>query len=132
MNASRAVRTLAGENGTWSASPAQWNTGFFHGTHRDANLNYIAPGESQTFDVKFENSGSSELQLNLTPVSFQPLSHEVLVWNSKGNGSGGGENDTWDGHQGDRPDLLIPIHITNDSSHQLHSDTVQFLSLIHI
>ena len=61
MNASRAVKTLAGENGTWSASPAQWNTGFFHGTHRDANLNYIAPGESQTFDVKFENSGSSEL-----------------------------------------------------------------------
>ena len=22
-----------------------------------------------------------------------------------------GENDTWDGHQGDRPDLLIPLHI---------------------
>ena len=126
MNASRAVKTLAAENGTWSASPAQWNTGWFHGKHRDANLNYIAPGESQTFDVKFENPGSSELQLNLTPVSFRPLSHEVLVWESKGNGSGGGENDTWDGHQGDRPDLLIPIHITNDSSHQLHSDTVQF------
>ena len=126
MNASRAVKTLAAENGTWSASPAQWNTGWFHGKHRDANLNSIAPGESQTFDVKFENPGSSELQLNLTPVSFQPLAHEVLVWNSTGNGSGGGENDTWDGHQGDRPDLLIPIHITNDSSNRLHPDTVQF------
>ena len=126
MNASRAVKTLAGENGTWSASPAQWNTGWFHGKHRDANLNSIAPGESQTFDVKFENPGSSQIQLNLTPVSFQPLSHEVLVWNSTGNGSGGGENDTWDGHQSDRPDLLIPIHITDDASHRLHPDTVQF------
>ena len=126
MNASRAIKTLAAENGTWSASPAQWNTGWFHGQHRDANLNSIGPGESQTFEVNFENPGFSELELNLTPVSFQPLAHEVLVWNSTGNGSGGGENDTWDGHQGDRPDLLIPIHITNDSSHSLHPDTVQF------
>ena len=126
MNASRAVKTLVGENGTWSASPAQWNTGWFHGQHREANLNSIRPGESQTFDVRFENPGDSELQLNITPVSFQPLSHEVLVWNSTGNGSGGGENDTWDGHQEDRPDLLIPIHITNDPSNQLHPDTVQF------
>ena len=126
MNASRAVRTLEGGNGTWFASPAQWNTGWFHGKHRDANLNSILPGESQTFDVQFSNPSDSELQLNLTPVSFQPLAHEVLVWNSTGNGTGGGENDTWDGHQGDRPDLLIPLHITNDSIYQLPPETVQF------
>ena len=126
MNASRAVRTLEGHNGTWSASPAQWNTGWFHGKHRDANLNSILPGESQTFDVLFSNPSDSELQLNLTPVSFQPLAHDVLVWNSTGNGTGGGENGTWDGHQGDRPDLLIPIHITNDSAYQLPMETVQF------
>ena len=126
MNASRAVRTLEGDNGTWSASPAQWNTGWFHGKHRDANLNSILPGESQTFDVQFSNPSDSELQLNLTPVSFQPLAHEVLVWNSTGNGTGNGENDTWDGYQGDRPDLLIPLHITNDSIYQLPPETVQF------
>lgn len=126
MNASRAVRTLEGEIGTWSASPAQWNTGWFHGEHRDANLNSISPGETQTFDVQFDNPGDEEIELSLSPVTFQPLSHEVLVWNSTGNGTSGGENDTWDGHQGDRPDLLIPIHITNDSSYQIPSETIQF------
>jgi subtilisin family serine protease len=126
MNASRAVRTLEGDNWTWSASPAQWNTGWFHGEHRDANLNSILPGESQTFDVQFSNPGDSEIQLTTTPVSFQPLAHEVLIWNSTGNGTGGGENGTWDGHQGDRPDLLIPLHITNDSNYQLPAETVQF------
>ena len=126
MNASRAVRTLEGENGTWAASPAQWNTGWFHGKHRDANLNSISPGESQIFDVQFNNPSEAEIQLNLTPVTFQPLAHEVLIWNSTGNGTGGGENGTWDGHQGDRPDLLIPIHITNDSNYQLPAETVQF------
>ena len=125
MNASRAVRTLEGENGTWSVSPSQWNTGSFHGKHRDANINSILPGQSQSFDVQFNNPGGTELQLNLTPVTFQALEHTVMVWNSTGNGSEGGENDSWDGHQGERPDLLIPLHIANDSSIQLPEETVQ-------
>ena len=126
MNASRAVKTLEGYNGTWSASPAQWNSGWFHGEHRDANLNSIKPGEQQTFEVDFNNPSESQIELNLTPVTFSPLEHSVLVWNSTGNGSSGGENDSWDGHQGDRPDLLIPIHIPGDSENQLHPETVQF------
>ena len=126
MNASRSVRTLQGFNGTWSASPAQWNTGWFHGHHRDANLNSINPGQEQQFDILFNNPAHSELGLNLTPITFQPLEHTVLVWNSTGNGSGGGENETWDGHQGDRPDLLIPIHISNETENTLHPETVQF------
>ena len=126
MNASRAVRTLEGYNGTWSASPAQWNTGWFHGEHRDANLNSILPGQQQTFQLELSNPSPSQVSLNLTPVTFQPLEHTVLVWNSTGNGSSGGENDSWDGHQGDRPDLLIPIHIPSDPAYQLHPDTAQF------
>ena len=126
MNASRAIRTLEGDNGTWSVSPAQWNTGWFHGTHREANLNLIKAGEQQSFDLNFANPSSSDSNLSLSPIKFQPLEHSVLVWNSSGNGSSGGENDTWDGYQGDRPDLLIPIHIANNSSHLLPSDTVQF------
>ena len=126
MNASRAVRTLEGGNGTWAVSPAQWNTGWFHGSHRDANLNSIRPGQSQSFDIEFDNRGESPVQVNLTPVTFQPLEHTVIVWNSTGNGTSGGENDTWDGHQGDRPDLLIPIHIPGDPTHHLPSETVQF------
>jgi len=125
MNASRAVATLEGDNGTWSVSPAQWNTGTFHGLHRDANLNSILPGDSQSFDITFDNPSQSDLELSLSPVAFAPLEHTVLVWNSTGNGSSEGENDTWDGHQDDRPDLLIPLHIPSDPSHQLPSETVQ-------
>ena len=126
MNASRAIRTLEGHNGTWSVSPAQWNTGWFHGAHRDANLNQIKAGENQSFELNFSNPSDSDSNLSLSPVTFQPLEHTVLVWNSTGNGSSGGQNDTWDGHQGDRPDLLIPIHIANNSSYQLPPETVQF------
>ena len=126
MNASRAVRTLEGEGGTWSLSPAQWNTGWFHGVHRDANLNSILPGQSQTFDISINNPGESIVEANLTPVKFQPLEHSVLVWNSTGNGTGSGENETWDGYQSDRPDLLIPIHISDDTSNHLPPETVQF------
>ena len=125
MNASRSVATLEGENGTWSLSPAQWNSGTFQGQHRDANLNSLRPGESQTVELSFDNPGDSDLLLSLAPTAFAPLEHTVLVWNSTGNGSSGGENDTWDGHQDDRPDLLIPLHIPSDPSHQLPPGTVQ-------
>ena len=126
MNASRAVATLEGDNGTWSLSPAQWNTGYFHGQHRDANLNSISPGGSQSFDLTFDNPAESDLDISMAPVRFQPLEHKVMVWNSTGNGSSDGSNGTWDGHQGDRPDLLIPIHIPDNVSNQLPEGTVQF------
>jgi len=125
MNASRAIATLEGDNGTWSLSPAQWNTGTFHGQHRDANINSILPGQSQSFNLTFDNPSPSELTLNLTPTAFGPLQHTVLVWNSTGNGSTNGENDTWDGYQGDRPDLLLPLHITSEQEHHLPPETVQ-------
>ncbi len=125
MNASRSVATLEGDNGTWSLSPAQWNSGTFQGQHRDANLNALRPGESQTVELAFDNLGDSDLVLSLSPTVFAPLEHTVLVWNSTGNGSSGGENDTWDGHQDDRPDLLVPLHITNDSAYQIPNNTVQ-------
>jgi len=126
MNASRAVSTLEGDNGTWSVSPSQWNTGYFHGQHRDANLNSIRPGESQSFNLTFDNPAESDLEISLSPVKFSPIQHKVVVWNSTGNGSTDGSNGTWDGHQSDRPDLLIPLHITDDPSVQLPGDTVQF------
>tara|TARA_B100000029_G_scaffold516560_1_gene630908 strand:- start:1076 stop:5068 length:3993 start_codon:yes stop_codon:yes gene_type:complete len=63
--------------------------------------------------------------LRFTPTAFAPLDHTVHVWESLGNGSEGGNNDSWDGHQGDRPDLLIPLHITNGTENQLPADTVQ-------
>ncbi|PXF24362.1 MAG: hypothetical protein CXX70_12080, partial [Methanobacteriota archaeon] len=125
FNASRATATLDGVNGTWWASPAQWNSGTFQGQHRDANINVMRPGESQVVDLEFTNYGQTEVLLRYTPTTFAPLEHTVQVWHSLGNGTEGGTNDTWDGHQGDRPDLLIPLHITDDQNYSLPSETVQ-------
>ncbi len=126
FNVSKATRTLDGENGTWWATPSHWNSGTFQGQHRDANLNLLRPGESQTTELEFTNPGDSEIRLHISPTSFSPLSHQTRVWNSTGNGTEGGTNSTWDGHQSSRPDLLIPIHLENDSSHQLDPGTRQF------
>ena len=125
FNASRAVSTLEGDNGSWWLSPAQWNSGTFQGKHRDANINYMFPGESQAVDLEFTNHGDSDILLRYTSTVFEPVLHEVLVWNSTGNGSESGTNDSWDGHQGDRPDLLIPLHITNSTTIRLPDETRQ-------
>ena len=124
FNVSRAVSTLEGDNGSWWLSPAQWNSGTFQGQHRDANINYMFPGESQTVDLEFTNHGDSDVLLRYTSTAFEPLRHEVIVWNSTGNGSESGDNDSWDGHQSDRPDLLIPLHIP-DSIYSLPEETRQ-------
>ena len=124
FNASRAVSTLEGDNGSWWLSPAQWNSGTFQGQHRDANINYMFPGESQSVDLEFTNHADSQVMLRYTPTVFEPLQHEIIVWNSTGNGSDNGLNDSWDGHQGSRPDLLIPLHIP-DSIYSLPNDTRQ-------
>ena len=125
FNASRATATLDGANGTWWASPAQWNSGTFQGSHRDANINLMRPGESQDVDLEFANYGGTDVLLRFTPTVFAPLEHTVQVWESLGNGSEEGLNDSWDGHQGSRPDLLIPLHITNDTTNRLPIDTLQ-------
>ncbi|MEE3318524.1 MAG: S8 family serine peptidase [Candidatus Thermoplasmatota archaeon] len=125
FNASRATATLDGVNGTWWASPAQWNSGTFQGQHRDANINVMNPGESQVVDLEFTNYGQTDVLLRYTPTTFAPLEHTVQVWHSLGNGTEDGANDTWDGHQGDRPDLLIPLHISDDPTFRLPSETVQ-------
>ena len=51
---------------------------------------------------------------------------KTRIWNSTGNGTDEGENSSWDGHQSSRPDLLIPIHLNNDSNYQLDPETRQF------
>ena len=125
FNASRAISTLDGHNGTWWASPAQWNTGTFQGLHRDANINFIKPGESQEIEIEFTNSGESDILLDFNPTKFAPLEHNILVWNSFGNGSDNGTNDTWNGYQSNEPDLLIPLHISGNDSIQIDPETTQ-------
>jgi len=123
FNASRATATIDGENGTWSATPSQWMSGTFQGQHRNANINTISQGESQTVDLQFSNAGQTDMFLDLIPERLYPVAHQVGQWLSIGNGSSNGENDTWDGYQESRPDLLIPIHISNNTTFQIPSDT---------
>lgn len=122
FNASRATATIDGENGTWSVTPSQWMSGTFQGEHRDANINVLHKGESQTVTLEFTNHGQTALEFTARPIKHEPLAHEIGQWLSIGNGSSGGENDTWDGYQSSRPDLLIPIHV-NNTSYQLPADT---------
>ena len=78
FNASRATATLDGENGTFSFTPSQWMTGTFQGQHRDANINLIYPGESQTVSIEMTNHGES-------PILFTayPKKHPSIVSRSR-------------------------------------------------
>ena len=124
LNASRATATIDGHSGSWSVSPSQWNSGTFEGQHRDANINVLNKGESQQFELEFTNTGDTDLILELEPTTHEPLKHVVGQWLSIGNGSDEGANDTWDGYQSSRPDLLIPIHVVNNTTFQLPNETV--------
>ena len=115
-----------GITGVGGPPPSHWNSGSFQGQHRVANLNLLRLGETQITDIDFTNTGQSEISLSIDATSFSPLSHDIRIWNSTGNGTDEGENSTWDGHQSSRPDLLIPIHIDADPSLQLSPDTRQF------
>ena len=82
FNASRATATLDGANGTWWASPAQWNSGTFQGSHRDANINLMRPGQTQDVTLGFENYGDTDVMLRFTPTAFEPLEHTCLLYTS--------------------------------------------------
>ena len=142
FNASRATATLDGENGTWWASPAQWNSGTFQGKHRDANINLMHPGDSQQVDLGFHNYANNSVMLRFTPTTHAPLEHNEHLWVSRGeitcvdepgeppcDGPAFGDetytNSECEVYDSNRPHLLIPLHLTNNSSVQLPPDTTQ-------
>jgi len=111
MNASRAVAAIEGDNGSLLVSPAAWMTGENEGAHRDANLNYILPGQNQTMQLSLSNTGSTPMNVTLTPSELVPVAGYHMTWNSTDSGN----NTTWDGHQG-RPDWAFPLHIEGDAN----------------
>ena len=142
FNASRAIATLEGDNGTWWTSPAQWNSGTYQGVHRDANINLMRQGESQDVDLEFHNYANHSMMLSFTPTTHKPLEHNRHIWLSRGeiicteNSSADcDDSPAWGNHthtnsecedyNSGRPHLLIPLHISNNSSIQLPSDTTQ-------
>ena len=118
-NVSRAVDTITGVNGTMSVEPASWMSGQFDGSHRDANINIIKPGENQTVSLSLSNPGSSNITVNLSPEVMVPMQHWTMNWNSTETTP----NATWDGYQSGTPDILIPIHIKDDVNFTLPNST---------
>ena len=109
MNASRAVKTLAGENGTWSASPAQWNT---VGSMESIGSKSEFHSPRRITDIRCQIRKPRVIR---TPTQsdtslLQPLCSRGPGLEQHRKRIRRGENDTWDGHQGDRPDLLIHTH----------------------
>ena len=118
FNAERAVKTILSENeSTFWVEPAYWMAGELYGHNRDANMNVLLPGQSDSINITLNNTGTSSIDFLFEPVVIEPLSHNKIIWNaSSSNG--------WDGHQGSRPDLVIPVHLENDQNITLHNDTI--------
>nr|AIF18032.1 pyrolisin-like serine protease [uncultured marine group II/III euryarchaeote KM3_80_G12] len=117
FNASAAVDSIRGANGSFSVRPAAWMAGRNNGWHRDANLNVLFPGDNDSTALTVSNRGATTLNVTVEPVRHVPLWHREESWNSS---SALG----WDGHQGSIPDLVYPIHIKADANLSLPNGTV--------
>jgi len=118
FNAERAVKTILSENeSTFWAEPAYWMAGELHGQNRDANMNILLPGQSDSINIVLNNTGTSSIDFSFNPVVIEPITHNRIIWNaSSSNG--------WDGHQSSRPDLVIPVNLNDDQNISLHDETI--------
>jgi subtilisin family serine protease len=115
-NISRAVATIQGVNGSAWVTPAAWMPGVNHGAHRAANTNIMLPGQSSWVNLTINGTGDAPVNLSWTGATLKPLRHFTRLWNSS-------TSLGWDGHQSNRPDLLIPIHIKGDANLSLPNGT---------
>jgi len=122
FNVSRAVNTILGDNGSLIVTPAAWMTGANEGAHRDANLNFLLPGQNQTMTLSLHNSGQTDLSVSLAPSQLVPLRYFHSTWEST-SVSDTSNNSTWDGHQSGRPDFVFPLHIKGDANLSLPNAT---------
>ncbi|MCS5534918.1 MAG: S8 family serine peptidase, partial [Candidatus Poseidoniales archaeon] len=109
FDADRATATIAGESGTWWTQPASWMPGENAGQHRDANINWLLPGDSSDLNLSFNNPSQDNFWIDTNATLWEPASHDVFVWNSS-------ETGDWDGYQSSRPDIVIPILIHGDDN----------------
>lgn len=110
FNASRAVDAIQGTGDGWWVEPGAWMPGQLDGAHRDANLNHLAPGGSDSLDLTLHNPTGAPLTLDVAPERLTPVSHWETVWNSS-------TGDGWDGaHSTTMPDLVVPLIIRGDAN----------------
>ncbi|MDP6742512.1 MAG: S8 family serine peptidase [Candidatus Thalassarchaeaceae archaeon] len=116
FNVSRAVKAILGENGSAWVTPASWMAGANHGVHREANANILLPGQTSWANFTVNGTGDEPVNLTWDGATMQPTVHHSQIWNSS-------TSLGWDGYQGDRPDILIPVHIKGDANYTLPNGT---------
>ena len=116
FNVSRAVKAILGHNGSAWVTPASWMAGTNHGAHREANTNILLPGQISWANFTVNGTGNEPVNLTWDGATMQPTVHHSQIWNSS-------DSLGWDGYQGDRPDILIPVHIKGDANHTLPNGT---------
>ena len=116
FDAAQAVSSINGSNDTLLVSPAYWMPGFNHGQHREANLNILKPGDVASANFTLNGTGASNITVSWQPSTLQPLQHWNTTWVV--NSSAG-----WDGYQGGRPDIFVPVHINGDANLSIPNGT---------
>ncbi|MAT48550.1 MAG: hypothetical protein CMA27_01825, partial [Euryarchaeota archaeon] len=118
FNAKRGVETILNQNDTtfW-VQPAYWMAGKLQGANRDANMNILLPGESDSINITLNNTGTSPIDYSFEPVVIEPITHSRIIWNASSSSG-------WDGHQGSRPDLVFPVNLQNDQNFTLDDETI--------
>jgi len=118
FNVKRAVETLLSENeSTFWVEPAYWMAGELHGDNRDANMNILLPGQSDSINITLNNTGTSSIDYEFSPVVIEPITHNRITWNAS-------TSTGWDGYQSSRPDLIFPVNLENDQNSSLDSNTI--------
>ncbi len=118
FNAKRAVETLLSENeSTFWVEPAYWMAGELHGDNRDANMNVLLPGQSDSVNLTLNNTGINSIDYSFNPVVIEPITYDKIIWNAS-------DSDGWDGFQSSRPDLVFPVNLENDPNITLDSETI--------
>ena len=118
FNAKRGVETILSQNETtfW-VEPAYWMAGELQGDNRDANMNILLPGQSDSINITLNNTGTSSIDYSFNPVVIEPITHNRIIWNaSSSNG--------WDGYQSSRPDLVFPVNLENNQNITLDDETI--------
>ncbi|MBO58371.1 MAG: hypothetical protein CMA77_05185 [Euryarchaeota archaeon] len=116
FNVSRAVKSIQGVNGSVRVEPAYWMAGTNHGTHREANANIMLPGQISWENFTINGTGDEPVTVTWGGNTMKPTIHHTQIWNSS-------TSLGWDGHQGNRPDILIPVYIKNDMNYSLPNGT---------
>ena len=53
--------------------------GKLQGANRDANMNILLPGESDSVNITLNNTGTSTIDYSFEPVVIEPITHNSYL-----------------------------------------------------